>query len=90
MDNHPENWVSNLEVSLKGGKKVGVTPVMDARDMASPNVEYLGVMSWVAQFQWINDRVAPGDRLEIQCATKKVRQDEEVRNHMIKAEENVY
>ncbi|XP_059081072.1 uncharacterized protein LOC131878933 [Tigriopus californicus] len=78
MDNHPENWVSNLEVSLKGGKKVGVTPVMDARDMASPNVEYLGVMSWVAQFQWINDRVAPGDRLEIQCTTNKVRQDEEV------------
>ena len=30
-------------------------------------VEYLGVMAWAAQFQWIDDRPAPGDRLEITC-----------------------
>jgi hypothetical protein len=49
------------------------------RDMANPNVEYLGVMAWVAQFQWIPDRTAPGDRLEISCSTSKTKVGEEVR-----------
>jgi hypothetical protein len=49
------------------------------RDMANPNVEYLGVMAWVGQFQWIPDRTAPGDRLEISCSTSKTKVGEEVR-----------
>jgi filamin len=51
------------------------------RDLASPNVEYLGVMAWAAQFQWIPDRTAPGDRLEIFCSTSKAKVGEEVRDH---------
>ncbi len=30
---------------------MGVSPVLEARDLANPNVEYLGVMAWAAQFQ---------------------------------------
>ena len=78
MDNHPENWVSNLEVSINGGKKIGVPEVLDAKDMANPNVEYLGVMAWVAQFQWIPDKTAPGDRLEMRCNLNKIKVGEEV------------
>ena len=48
------------------------------RDMANPNVEYLGVMAWAAQFQWIPDRTAPGDRLEIFCSASKAKVGEEV------------
>jgi hypothetical protein len=47
--------------------------------MANPNVEYLGVMAWAAQFQWIPDRTAPGDRLEIFCSASKAKVGEEVR-----------
>jgi hypothetical protein len=39
------------ETALKGGQKLGVSPVLEARDLANPNVEYLGVMAWAAQFQ---------------------------------------
>ena len=49
------------------------------RDMSNPNVEYLGVMAWAAQFQWIQDKIAPGDRVQIQCNTNKIRVGDEVR-----------
>ena len=78
MDNHPENWVSNLDVSINGGNKIGVPKVLDAKDMANPNVEYLGVMAWVAQFQWIPDKTPPGDRLEMRCNLNKIKVGEEV------------
>ena len=47
--------------------------------MANPNVEYLGVMAWAAQFQWIADRTPPGDALEVTCTTNKARVGDEVR-----------
>ena len=50
--------------------------------MANPNVEYLGVMAWVSQFQWIPDRTAPGDRLEIFCSASKAKVGEEVNNSL--------
>ena len=53
--------------------------VLDAKDMANPNVEYLGVMAWVAQFQWIPDKTPPGDRLEMHCNLSKIKVGEEVR-----------
>ena len=49
------------------------------RDMSNPNVEYLGVMAWAAQFQWIQDKIAPGDRVQIQCSANKIRVGDEVR-----------
>ena len=45
-----------LDSALRGGQKLGVSPVLESRDIANPNVEYLGVMAWAAQFQWIPDR----------------------------------
>ena len=78
MDNYPENWVSNLEVSIEGGNKLGIPQVLDAKDMANPNVEYLGVMAWVAQFQWIADKTPPSERLEMSCNLNKIKVGEEV------------
>ena len=70
----------NLDNAIKGGRKLGVEPVMEARDMASPNVEYLGVMAWAAQFQWIQGQTAPSEALEVSCASTKMRIGEEVRD----------
>jgi hypothetical protein len=49
--------VNNLEGALRGGTKIGCQPVLESRDMASSGVEYLGVMAWAAQFQWIADKM---------------------------------
>ena len=51
--------------------------------MANPNVEYLGVMAWAAQFQWIADRTPPGEAIEVTCTTSKARVGEEVRKDFI-------
>ena len=58
---------------------MGIYGLYGFRDMANPNVEYLGVMAWAAQFQWIPDKIAPGDRVQIQCNASKIRVGDEVR-----------
>ena len=70
MDNYPQNWTSNLEIAMTGARKLGVSSVMDKEEMANPNVEYLGVMAWVAQFQWIPDKTGPGEMVEIKMSNK--------------------
>ena len=58
-------WVDNLEAAHRGGAKLGVAPVLEPRDVASPCVEYLGVMAWAAQFQWIPDKAGPAELVEM-------------------------
>jgi hypothetical protein len=41
--------------------------------MASPGVEYLGVMAWAAQFQWIGDKMGPGELVEVRLGGTKCR-----------------
>ena len=73
MNNRPENWVSNVDNALKGASKIGVTPVLEARDIANTNVEYLGVMAWAAAFQWIDDKTGPGELVEVKLGGNKCR-----------------
>jgi len=58
-------------------KKIGIPGVLDPKDIANPNVEYLGVMAWVAQFQWIPDKTPPSERLEMRCNLNKIKVGEE-------------
>ena len=51
---------------------------MESRDMASPGVEYLGVMAWAAQFQWIPDKIGPGELAEVRLGGNKCRVGEKV------------
>lgn len=41
---------------LAAGAKLGVEPILRARDMVDQNVEHLGVMAYAASFQWIPPR----------------------------------
>ena len=50
---------------------MGVHPVLESRDISNPNVEYLGVMAWAAQFQWIPDKSGPADLVEMRLGTAK-------------------
>ena len=65
-------------IGVLGGKKIGIPGVLEAKDIANPNVEYLGVMAWVAQFQWIPDKTPPSERLEMRCNLNKIKVGEEV------------
>ncbi|XP_069676636.1 filamin-A isoform X2 [Periplaneta americana] len=63
------SWESNVNKGIRGGEKLGVEPILKAKDMADKNVEHLGVMAYAAHFQWIQPRQKPGDRLSVSCDT---------------------
>ncbi len=44
---------------IYGGRKLGVEPLLRAKDMVDQNVEHLGVMAYAASFQWIPPRTHP-------------------------------
>jgi filamin len=54
-------------IGIHGGEKLGIEPILKAKDMADKNVEHLGVMAYAAHFQWIQPRQKPGDRLTVSC-----------------------
>ncbi|XP_066909366.1 filamin-B-like [Halyomorpha halys] len=49
-------WEQNLNTGLEAGRKLGVEPILRAKDLLDPHVEHLGVMAYVANFQWIPPR----------------------------------
>jgi len=52
-----------LLLGIRGGQKLGVEPILKAKDMADQNVEHLGVMAYAAYFQWVRARNQPSERL---------------------------
>jgi len=54
-----------LFIGILGGQKLGVEPILKAKDMADEKVEHLGVMAYTAHFQWIPKRASPGNRVKI-------------------------
>ena len=58
---------------MDGGKKLGVEPVLEAADMARPDVEYLGPMAYLTYFQWVRPRQNPNEAIQVRCETDTVR-----------------
>ena len=65
---------------IQGGKKLGVDPILRAKDMANKEVEHLGVMAYAANFQWIRPRSKPGDRVVASADSHHTRVDQQVGN----------
>lgn len=63
---------------IQGGKKLGVDPILRAKDMANKEVENLGVMAYAANFQWIRPRSKPGDRVVASADSHHTRVDQQV------------
>ncbi|XP_017783791.1 PREDICTED: filamin-A-like isoform X1 [Nicrophorus vespilloides] len=61
----PSHWESNLTQAVEAGKRLGVHPILSARDMADINVEHLGVMAYAANFQWIPERPPIHDLINV-------------------------
>ncbi|XP_017765388.1 PREDICTED: filamin-A isoform X1 [Eufriesea mexicana] len=56
IDTDSSVWEHNIQLGIDGGKKLGVEPILKAKDMADQNVEHLGVMAYAAYFQWVKPR----------------------------------
>nr|XP_012149362.1 PREDICTED: filamin-A isoform X3 [Megachile rotundata] len=56
INTDPSAWEHNIQMGIDGGKKLGVEPILKAKDMADQNVEHLGVMAYAAYFQWVKPR----------------------------------
>ncbi|XP_076033181.1 filamin-A-like isoform X8 [Oratosquilla oratoria] len=67
------HWESNLQLGIDGGRRLGVEPVLSASDMARTDVEHLGVMGYIAYYQWLRPRKSPGERLAVKCDLDNVR-----------------
>ncbi|KAK6633220.1 hypothetical protein RUM44_003821 [Polyplax serrata] len=78
LNSDPSNWEHNLNLGVKGGEKLGVEPILKAKDMADKNVEHLGIMAYAANFQWIPGRIAPSQRIKVTCDKHASRVNENV------------
>ncbi|XP_071442492.1 filamin-C isoform X2 [Hetaerina americana] len=65
LSSDPSQWETNLNLGIRGGERLGVEPILRAKDMADRNVEHLGVMAYAAHFQWIKPRPRPSDRISV-------------------------
>uniref|UniRef100_A0A1B6E957 Calponin-homology (CH) domain-containing protein n=2 Tax=Clastoptera arizonana TaxID=38151 RepID=A0A1B6E957_9HEMI len=71
--NDPLVWENNLNNGINSGRKLGVEPLLRAKDMVDQNVEHLGVMAYAANFQWIPPRAAPSLTVAASCDTHTTR-----------------
>ncbi|XP_052737340.1 filamin-A [Bicyclus anynana] len=61
----PARWEENCQTAIDAGKKLGVQPVLSAKDMSQSDVEHLGVMAWAAQFRNVPPRPPVHDMLRV-------------------------
>lgn len=58
---------------IDGGKKLGVEPILKAKDMADQNVEHLGVMAYAAYFQWVKPRPQASQQIAVHIDSTSAR-----------------
>ncbi|XP_014471326.1 PREDICTED: filamin-A isoform X4 [Dinoponera quadriceps] len=66
-------WEHNLQMGIDGGKKLGVEPILKAKDMADQNVEHLGVMAYAAYFQWVKPRPQASQQIAVHIDSTSAR-----------------
>lgn len=60
-------------LGIDGGKKLGVEPILKAKDMADQNVEHLGVMAYAAYFQWVKPRPLASEQIIVHIDSTSAR-----------------
>ncbi|GBP62392.1 Filamin-C, partial [Eumeta japonica] len=61
----PAKWEDNNQSAIDAAKKLGVQPVLSAKDMSQNEVEHLGVMAWATQFRSVPPRPPVHDMLRV-------------------------
>ncbi|XP_011501590.1 PREDICTED: filamin-A [Ceratosolen solmsi marchali] len=73
LDLSSSSWEHNLQLGIDGGKKLGVEPLLKAKDMADQNVEHLGVMAYAAYFQWVKPRPQVSEQVSVHIDSTSAR-----------------
>ncbi|XP_058120386.1 filamin-A isoform X1 [Anopheles ziemanni] len=56
LSSDPSQWENNQQKVIDGGLKLGVKPVLAAKDMATADEEHLGVMAYTTWLRWVIPR----------------------------------
>ncbi|XP_005177800.1 filamin-C isoform X2 [Musca domestica] len=65
LSTDPFHYENNIRKALDAGTKLGVQPVLTAKDMANPEVEHLGIMAYAAHLQWVPPRPPLSDMVNV-------------------------
>ncbi|KAL9919065.1 filamin-type immunoglobulin domains fbug isoform 2-T4 [Glossina fuscipes fuscipes] len=65
LSTDPFHYENNVRKALDAGLKLGVQPVLSAKDMANPEVEHLGIMAYAAHLQWVPPRPPLSDMINV-------------------------
>ncbi|XP_051156361.1 filamin-A [Leptopilina boulardi] len=90
IDTNPAAWEHNLQLGIDSGKKLGVEPILKAKDLADQNVEHLGVMAYAAYFQWVKPRPQASEQIavHIDSTSARVQQPAHFKLEMLAKEVN--
>ncbi|XP_026826378.1 filamin-A isoform X2 [Ooceraea biroi] len=91
LGTNPAAWEHNLQMGIDGGKKLGVEPILKAKDMADQNVEHLGVMAYAAYFQWVKPRPQASQQIavHIDSTSARIQQPAHFKLEMLTKDVNV-
>jgi len=53
LSTDPFHFENNIRKAVDAGARLGVQPILTAKDMANPEVEHLGIMAYAAHLQWV-------------------------------------
>lgn len=67
------SYESNIKKAMDAGEKLGVRPVLTPKDMANPEVEHLGVMTYATHLQWVTPRPPLSNLVSVQLESSSGR-----------------
>ncbi|KXJ84329.1 hypothetical protein RP20_CCG011041 [Aedes albopictus] len=79
LSSDPMMWESNQNKVIEGGLKLGVKPVLAAKDMATADEEHLGIMAYTTWLRWVIPRPPLADMLAVHLESTSGRIGEQTR-----------
>lgn len=79
LSSDPIMWESNQNKVIEGGLKLGVKPVLSAKDMATADEEHLGVMAYTTWLRWVIPRPPLADMFAVHLESTSGRVGEQSR-----------
>lgn len=73
LSNDPYSYETNIKKAVDAGQKLGVRPVLTPKDMANPDVEHLGVMTYATHLQWVTPRPPLSNLIAVQLESSSGR-----------------
>lgn len=65
LSSDPDQYENNIRKAVEAGNRLGVRPVLAPKDMANPEVEHLGIMSYATSLQFVSPRPPLADMLRV-------------------------